>query len=754
MIRKIGFILLFVFFIVSSVSADTQIKAIKVKGVQRMEPSTVLSYLPFEEGDEVSQRQLDQALKELYKTGFFSDVKLDVNETTLTITVSERPIVSYISFEGNDKIEEKVLMNEIHMKERDVYTPTKLKEDVRRLKTIYQRMGLYSAQITTEVEKKSRNRVEVLYKIDEGPKNYIEKIKFVGNKHFSSSDLREELISKEKKWYRFFSSTDTYDPDRLEYDKEMLRRFYYRKGYMDFEVTNLSVTTDKKTNNFIVTFDLHEGARYRFGTANIQVTLPEANVQKLEKQISFRKGQIYNADYIEETIQNITDELGREGYAFVEVVPQFKKNDKTHVADVTFKIKEGARVFVNKIDITGNSRTLDKVIRREFRLNEGDPFNTDKIRRSRQRIENLGYFDKVNLRTIPVANAPDKTDIAVDVSEKSTGAFNVGIGWSTYDGLLFEVGVQERNFLGTGKIVGVTASTSDNETQVDLSYTDPYFMDLPISAGFDLFHIDRDYTDDSSYEAKTTGGALRSGWDYSERVRQTVKYTLQRDNITDIDSDASIYIKEQEGKTLVSMIGQVLSYDTRDNVFNPTEGFYSSLGLDLAGLGGDTRFIRVNVNAAQYYEIMDEWVLSISGSAGYIYGLNQEVRINNRYYLGGSTLRGFDIAGVGARDKATGDALGGDWRLIASTQLMFPLGLPSEFGIKGKVFIDAGMLGKPDGHYAKDTIDYNSTPRVSVGTGILWQSPMGPINIDLGFPIVKEDYDETEVFRLNFGTGF
>ncbi len=754
MMKRIGFLLFAFLGMASAAWADVTIKTIDVKGVQRMEPATVLSYLPFEKGDEVSQSELDQALKELYKTGFFSDVKLDVNGSTLTIEVDERPIVAHIAFEGNDKIEENVLMNEIHMKERDVYTPTKLREDVKRLKTIYQRMGLYSAQITTDVETMSRNRVDIVYKINEGPKNYIEKIRFVGNKHFSSSDLKEELISKEKKWYRFFSSTDTYDPDRLEYDKEMLRRFYYSKGYMDFEIKDVTVQTDEKTKNFIVTFDLDEGKRYRFGTANIQVTLPEVNAQKLEKQITFKKGQIYNAEYIEETIQNITDELGREGYAFVEITPVFKKDPKTQVADVTFKVKEGARVFVNRIDITGNSRTLDKVIRREFRLNEGDPFNTDRIRRSRQRIENLGYFDKVNLKTVPVANAPDKTDIAVDVSEKSTGAFNVGIGWSTYDGLLFEVGVQERNFLGTGKIVGVTASTSGRETQVDLSYTDPYFMDKPISAGFDLFHIDRDYTDDSSYKAKTTGGALRSGWDYSERVRQTVKYTLQQDNVTDIDNDASIYIKEQEGKNVVSMIGQVLSYDTRDNIFNPTEGFYTSLGLDLAGIGGDTRFVRVNANAAKYYEVMDQWVLSVSASAGYIYGLNQEVRINNRYYLGGSTLRGFDVAGVGARDKATGDALGGDWRVTASTQLMFPLGLPSEFGIKGKVFMDAGMLGKPDGHYAKDTIDYNNTPRVSVGTGVLWQSPMGPINIDLGFPIVKEDYDETEVFRLNFGTGF
>ena len=312
-----------------------------------------------------------------------------------------------------------------------------------------------------------------------------------------------------------------------------------------------------------------------------------------------------------------------------------------------------------------------------------------------------------------------------------------------------------RNFLGTGNVVGIVASTSGRETQVDLSYTDPYFMDMPLSAGVDVFHFTRDYTDDSSYKWKTTGAAVRFGWDYTERFRQTVKYTLQSDDVTDIEPDASIYIKEQEGKSSLSMIGEVMSYDTRDSVYNPTEGFYTSLGFDVAGLGGDNKFVRVNWNAMQYFELTERWVLSVSGTAGYIVGIaGEDVRINNRYYLGGSTLRGFEIGGVGARDKATGDSLGGDWRLTASTQLMFPLGLPSEFGIRGKLFVDAGMIGKPDGHYDWNQVDYSNKPRVSIGTGLLWQSPMGPINIDLGFPIVKEKYDEKEVFRLNFGTGF
>lgn len=752
--KKLGVLVCFLM-IAWTARADMTVRSIRVTGNQRLEPATVLSYLPFEEGETITSVNLNKALKDLYKTGFFDDVEMKENGDELTIHVKERPIISYIGFEGNDKIDEDVLAGEVQTKVRDVYTPTKIRADVARLETIYRRMGLFSAKITSQVENKSQNRVEVIFKIDEGPKNYIQDIYFKGNTHFSSGDLREVLMSKEKRWYRFLSSTDTYDPDRLNYDKELLRRFYLRKGYVDFDIKDMIVKKDDKTGNFIITFDLNEGARYRFGSSSVKVTLPDVDAAKLQKQIAFKAGAFYNADLIEETIQNITDELGRLGYAFVEVLPEFEKDPKTHVVSIIFRVKEGARVFINRIDIKGNSRTLDKVVRREFRLNEGDPFNTDKIRRSRQRIENLGYFDKVDLKTVPVANAPDKTDIAVTVSEKSTGAFNVGVGWSTYDGLLFEVGVQERNFLGTGNIVGVVASTSGRETQVDLSYTDPYFMDMPLSAGVDIFHFTRDYTDDSSYKWKTTGASVRFGWDYTERFRQTVKYTLQSDDVTDIEADASIYVKEQEGKSSLSMIGEVMSYDTRDSVYNPTEGFYTSLGFDFAGLGGDNKFVRVNWNATQYFELTEKWVLSVGGTAGYIVGIGgEDVRINNRYYLGGSTLRGFEIGGVGARDKASGDSLGGDWRLTASTQLMFPLGLPSEFGIRGKLFVDAGMIGKPDGTYDWNQVDYKNTPRVSIGTGLLWQSPMGPINIDLGFPVVKEKFDEKEVFRLNFGTGF
>lgn len=744
---------LIVFGSLASLAQAEVIEKMQVKGNQRLEAETIYSYLPFAVGDDVNTNAVNEAIKELYKTGFFNDVKIDLKESSVVIDVNERPAISSITFEGNDKVDTDVLKGEVQIKVRDIYVPTKVQSDVERIKMIYQRMGLLNAKVEAVTENKRRNRVEIIFKISEGDKNYIEDISFVGNKAFSSSDLREQMMSKTKRWYRFFSSTDTFDPDRLNYDKELLRRYYFQKGYIDFAIDDTQVSQNAE-GNFIVKMTLNEGKRYRLGKVDIKSSLAGLDKEKLLKQMDLKRGRFYQASQIESAVQKLTDELGKDGYAFVDVEPELTRNEKTGVVDISFKVREGSRVFINRINISGNSRTLDKVIRREFRVAEGDPFNTEKIKRSRQRIENLGYFDKVDLKTVPVPNAPDKTDLAVDVSEKSTGAFNIGIGWSTYDGIMFEVGIQERNFLGTGNIVGISASTSDSETQVDLSLTNPYFMDMPLLAGVDVYHIMHDYTDDSSYKSRTSGGALRFGWDYTERLSQTAKYTLQSDNVTQVDADASLYIKKQQGKRSTSMLGEVLSYDTRDSVINPTQGFVSSWGIDVAGLGGDTRFVRTNLSATKYFEIIDKWVLSLNASGGIIHGLNQDVRINNAYYLGGANLRGFESGGVGARDKQTDDSLGGNWRVTATAQLMFPLGLPEEFGLRGKIFADAGTLGKPDDIDNWDDVWYSSKIRASVGVGLLWRSPMGPINIDFGFPVMKEPYDKKEVFRLNFGSGF
>ncbi|MBE6456033.1 MAG: outer membrane protein assembly factor BamA [Alphaproteobacteria bacterium] len=754
--KKIIGLLLMSSALATQASAEV-LRSVSVNGTQRFENATILNELNFRSGQNITAADLDSATKKLFATGLYSDVSVKMKNGVMLVDVVENPTVYDVYFEGNDRLDDDVLKTEVELKPRSVYTQRKAQADADRLLDVYKRNGRFGATVTPKIIKKEQNRVDVIFEIDEGDKTYIEKINFIGNHEYSADDLKDVMITKENAWYRFFTSTDTYDPDRLNYDQEMLRRFYLKHGYVDFEVKNAVAELLPDKSGFVLTIEVDEGKRYKFAQPEIRVSLPEyqgRNKKDLTRFLEFKKDERFNSELIDTTIENLTDEFANAGYAFVEVIPDFYKDEKNQTVRVVFRVQEGEKVFVNKINIHGNSRTKDKVIRREFRIKEGDAFNAAKLRRSKQKVEDLDYFDKVDFKTVPVYGDRSKTNVDVNVSEKSTGAFNIGIGWSSYDGLLFETGIIERNILGTGNIVNLNAMLSQRETQYTAGFTNPYFMDKPLLAGIEIFKTTRDNGDYSSYSYDTIGTSARLGWDYTDRLHQTVRYTLRQDDVTDIDDDASTYIKEQKGKTTVSMIGQVLSYDRRDSRINPTEGYYLSLGTDIAGLGGDTKFFRVNVTGIQYFPVTDDVVWSIRGDGGHIWGLGgEDVRINNRYFLGDASLRGFEYGGVGARDKYTDDSLGGNWYVSASTEVVFPLGLPKELGIKGKVFSDAGYIGKPDGFDA-EMMDYKNSLRASVGTGILWQSPMGMINLDFAAPVLKETGDKTQVFRLNFGKGF
>lgn len=737
----------------SPVMAET-LERVSIKGTARIENQTVMSYLQLNVGDNVTDADLDHATKTLFATGLFSDVDIQMNDGHMSIQVQENPIVHEVFFEGNKKLDDDQLRSEIMLKPRTVYTLNKIQGDADRLMDVYKRSGRFGATVNPKIIKKDQNRVDVVFEIDEGAKTTVKRINIIGNVKFSDDELKEAMMTKQSAWYRFLSSTDTYDPDRLNYDKELLRRFYLRNGYVDFVVNGAVAELTPDKEGFVITIDVTEGKRYKFAEPEIKVNLPEYKGKDLTKKIEFKKGMWFNADLIESTITNLNDEFSDLGYAFVDTTPKFEKDEKTQTVKIIFEVAEGEKVFVNKINITGNSRTLDKVIRREFRIKEGDAFNASKLRRSKQRVENLDYFESVDLKTVPVYGDSGKTDINMNVTEKATGSFSIGVGWSSYDGLLFDTGIQERNILGTGNTLGLNLMLSEREQQYTAGLTNPYFMDKNLLAGVDVFHTTMDNEDYSSYKSTTTGGAVRFGWNYTDYLRQSVRYTLQEDEVRDVEEDASIYVKEQEGRYSLSMIGQELSWDKRDSRINPTQGFYTSLGADYAGIGADTKFVRLNLMGIQYFEVAEDVVLSIRGDAGHIWGMDgQDVRINHRYYLGDSSFRGFEYGGIGARDKATGDALGGNWYVTASAEVQFPLGLPKELGIKGKVFSDAGVIGKPDGYNAT-TMDYSSKMRMSAGTGILWQSPMGMINLDFAWPIMKEDFDETKVFRLNFGKAF
>ncbi len=726
------------------------IQKINVNGLQRVEQETVLSYVNITPGEDVTPTMLNEAFKKLYTTGLFSDVSFAVKGDVLNITVDENPIINKRFFDGNDKVDDQMLESEVQLGPRSIYTTAKVQEDVQRILNVYKRVGRYAAAVEPKIIERDQNRVDLIYEIDEGPLAKITKINFIGNQHYTDNDLQGEILSKETRWWRIFSSSENYDPEKSNYDKELLRRFYNDHGYADFRVVSSVAELSPDNQSFVITIVLEEGTRYKINKINIVSTLPEINTQNLTDELDIEVGDWYNASKVEKSVYALTEELGKRGFAFVEVEPELNKNMATGEMEITFRINEGARVFINRINITGNNRTYDEVIRREFRINEGDAFNASKIRASRRNIENLNYFSKVDINTQPT-NDGNKADINVDVTEKSTGYFNVGIGYSTVNGALIRAGVTENNFMGKGQQLGFDVGVSERVQDYNINFTEPYFLNRPLSAGIDLFKSESDYQDEASYDEDSIGGRLRFGWNYTDDFYQTVRYTLRQDEIKNVSSSASIYIQEEEGKYVDSSIGQTLYYDKRDNAIDPKEGYFLSFGNDVSGAGGDEKYLKFDAKAYWYNTFFDDYTLKLFINGGYIVGYGgEEVRLSQRYFLGGYTMRGFDSAGIGARDKYTEDALGGNWMIYSGAEVMFPIGL-DEVGIKGRTFVDVGMLGKPD-NVSYDIVEYSDTPRVSIGFGFSWLSPMGKIDIDFGFPIVKEDYDETEVFRLNFGT--
>ena len=731
-------------------AASSYVGNIKVEGVERVEPETVKSYVDIKAGQNVSDDQMNIALKQLYATGLFEDVSMNVNDNgTLVIKVSENPIISEVLFDGNDKVDDKMLEGEVRLSPRSTYSRAKVQEDVRRILEVYKRSGRYATVVNPEIIRRDQNRVDLIFNIDEGPLAVIDKINFIGNEHYTGKELQDILMSKESRWYRIFSSAENYDAEKTNYDKELLRRFYLKKGYADFRVVSAVAELSPDKKSFTVTFVVDEGKKYTLRNIDIVSDIPEINGEELTRFLEVESGDKYNADAIDKSVTALTDELGKKGYAFIDVTPDIVKNTETGDADITFRIKEGARFFIDRINIKGNSRTHDKVIRRELRIDEGDAFNASKIKDSRRNVENLDYFEKVDINTTPKDN--NRADLDIDVKEKSTGYFNVGVGFSTVNGALVRTGVTENNFRGLGQRLGFDIAVSQKSQDYDVSFTEPYFLGRRLRAGIDLFHSRQDYQDESSYDSKVTGGRLRTGWNYTDDLSQQLRYTLKQDEITNVGTYASKYIREEAGKYTNSSVGTTIAYDKRDSATFTKDGYFLSLGSDVAGVGGDEKYVKVDSKAYFYHTFADYYTLKLFANAGLIKGYGGEnVRLSNRYYLGGYTMRGFEAGGIGARDKYTKDSLGGNWMVYSGAEFGFPIGL-DELGISAHLFTDVGMLGKPD-NLNREDVEYSSSPRVAVGFGFQWLSPMGQIDVDFGFPIVKEEYDETEVFRLNFGT--
>ncbi|HLW26796.1 MAG TPA: outer membrane protein assembly factor BamA [Kiloniellales bacterium] len=725
------------------------IQEIRIEGTQRVDPATVLSYMQVSPGDPYDPFLVDDSLKSIFDTGLFADVTLLRQGNVLVVDVVENPMINRIAFEGNDRIDDDALEAEIELRPRVVYTRTRVQQDVQRILDLYQRRGRFAASVQPQLIELDQNRVDLVFEIEEGPVTEIDSINFVGNNSFSAGTLRGVISTRESAWYRFLSSSDVYDPDRLAFDRELLRRFYLEEGYADFRVVSAVAELNLDRSGFIITFTVEEGERYRFGEIDLVSELRGVDAEELLPLLTMSEGDWYDAVEVEDSVEEITEYLAENGYPFVNVNPRPTRSREERTIGITFEVSEGPRVFVERIDIEGNVRTVDSVIRREFRLVEGDAFNSALVRRSRERLEALGYFRTIDVQQ-EEGSAPDRTVVKVEVEEQSTGELSFGAGFSTSAGPLGQVELRERNLLGRGQEARIAFMMAGRGTEFDVGFTEPRFLGRELSAGVDAFHVTTE-VDESGFDRRSTGGGFRFGYDLTEYTRQVLSYQLERRQISDVDDDAPLSVRRDEGTDWRSTVGQTLTWDRRDSVLDPREGFLVSLDTDVAGLGGNVRFARAQAEGRYFQPLSDDFTFVIGASGGAMHGLGQDTRISDRFMLGADSFRGFEYGGIGPREGRY--ALGGRYFAKGLAEFRFPLGLPEEFDVRGRLFADFGTLWGVDGA-DKDAKGDNGSIRVSVGPGVTWNSPLGLINIDLGYAVRKEDYDKTELLNFSIGATF
>jgi outer membrane protein insertion porin family len=747
-----------------TITSGEPIQQVVIEGNQRIEADTIRSYMEINPGDPFDAGKVDKALKNLFATGLFADVNFRRDGDNLVVTVVENPIINKLAFEGNSKLDDDQLGSEVQLKARQVYTQTRVQADVKRILDLYRRSGRFAATVDPKVIKLDQNRVNLVFEINEGDVTQIERIDFVGNKEFSDSDLRDEIVTKESAFYRILSTTDTYDPDRLTVDKENLRKFYLSEGYADFRVISAVAELSPDQEAFFITFTVEEGERYKLGKVDIKTTLKDLNPESLRGDITTAQGDWYDASKVDDSVQALSDHVGSLGYAFVDVRPRVDRDAKNHVLNLTYDIQEGPKVYVERIDISGNVRTQDKVIRREFRLAEGDAFSTAKLRRTEQRLKNLGFFETVDITTVP-STSPDKTIIKVKVKEQSTGQLTFGAGFSTSLGPLGTIGLRERNLLGKGQDASADITISGKRSSGSISFTDPYFLDKDISAGVDLFFR---RLDPGSNLENQAGYALRMGFDLTEYLRQTLSYQFRADDIYHVKNKAPQAIHDEVGYKFYDIIGSKLNYDRRDSQFDPHSGYFLTLDTSLAfpGLGSEltdrknVKYVSGTLQGGYFYPATSSVTLSATSEIGYIQPLfGDYLHYPDGFFLGGpDSLRGFDTHGVGPREDGARKkygSIGGQFLWNGTLQASFPLGLPEEYGIRGRVFSDFGVLTGTDPK-GNDNVKINDdgSIRASAGFGITWVSPFGPLAVDLAYPVVRQSQDKIQYFSFSFGTNF
>ncbi|MBS7587964.1 outer membrane protein assembly factor BamA [Ancylobacter defluvii] len=778
--------------IVAPVSAVAQTaNSIIVEGNRRVDAETVRSYFG---APPLTPAKIDEGLKALYATGLFSDVRVSNRGGRLVVSVEENEVINRVAFEGNKKVKDEQLAGEVQSKARAPFSRTTVQADTQRIIEVYHRAGRYDVRVEPKTIDRGQGRVDLVFEITEGEKLGVAEIKFVGNKSFSDWKLKDELTTTESNWLSWLKNTDVYDVDRINSDQELLRRFYLKNGYADFRIVSVTADLDRKKEGFIITYVLDEGQQYRVGTVDVVSNIKDVDPARIRSALRVAKGQVYNAELVEKSVENATIEVSKSGYAFAQVKPRGDRNPEARTISLVFAVEEGPRVYIERIEIRGNTRTRDWVIRREFDLAEGDAYNRVLVDRAERRLRNLGFFKDVKISNEP-GSAPDRVILVVQVEDQPTGEFSISGGYSSSDGFIGEVAVSEKNFLGRGQFVRLAGTLGENVQGIDFNFTEPYFLDYRVAAGFDLSYRETDSTSYSPYSTTTGGGTLRVGLPLTDELTLGLRYTLSQKEISIDEDDIATYgqiswalLEVNNDPAITSAVGYTLSYNMLDNNIDPTNGYLLEFKQDLAGLGGDVNYIRSTFDARWYMPVFGDVVLMLRGQAGNVSSWGgEDLRILDNFFKGPDLVRGFESNGIGPRDLASGldgsdpDALGGTLYWGTTAELQFPLSfLPKEVGLKAAVFADAGSLWDYQGNTTFENIagwdsnlvdcsalEGSSTKgmnnvcvadsdsiRSSVGVSLIWKSPFGPLRFDYAWVLSKEDYDQEQAFRFSGGTRF
>lgn len=731
----------------STQSQGQTIQTIAVAGAQRLEPETIVSYVRLRVGDVYTQAAADQAIKDLYATELFSTATVRNDGGNVVIEVVENPVINRIILEGNKRIKNDKIVPEIKLAPRQIYTRSKVRADTQRIIELYKRQGRFAAVVEPKTVQLSQNRVDIVYEISEGPKSKVRQINIIGNEVFSDGDLRGEMVTKQARFTSFFSSNTSYDPDRLAFDQQKLRQFYLTEGYADFRVVSAVAELTPDKQDFIITYVVEEGERYKFGEVTVDSEIRDFDDVRLASQLPMKEGDWYDAKSVEDTLEQLTELAGTFGYAFADVEPEYRRNKDDLTMGINFVLREAPRVYVERVDVNGNTLTQDKVIRREFRLAEGDAFNSIGVKRSSNRIKSLGFFqENFEIEQKP-GSRPDRIVLEANVEEQPTGELQLSAGFSSIESFILAASIRQRNFRGRGQTVGASVNYSRFSKSARISFTEPYVFDRNISAGVDIYRQDYNSPNfgsrdrDTTYQQSTTGASLRLGVPLSEYLSLVGSYTFNYDDVSvdrsqffaDLDQDgvdtcepllAGRFLCEAIGKRTSSILGMTLAYDNTDSRFRPTRGLAVSLTTEFAGLGGDVKYVRNRAKAAQYWNVFDNFIFSVTAEGGVINSIGGDpIRLTDRFFLGEPQIRGFDIRGVGPRvvrrpiiadpdspdpqnplplivtdrNQISDDAIGGEAYYLGRAELEIPLGSgASELGLRPSIWMDVGALFNVD----------------------------------------------------------